>query len=303
MTSPRPNAFRVVAVGDLAPVRNSLNLLVRGGHIKLGLDLRSSADAIQYIEAEPVFDAILMDAGSDADARKVVELAGGKALMLCELDRLDSAIQHAERAKASWLAAPYGPADILRGLHAVSLGQTVRENPLQEAAEFTATATSTAAMQALIESEASSAGRPARRLARAMEELERGEEGAGAAYDHAVKAEEAIFIPLVLPNDQKATLGKVRRQITEHPKQFVTRLTPTDFDADFDPAAAIAAMIQLLFSAQPRHDPGDELSPLNASTEEARDALALATMLVYFAQTGGFLAAEKDKGRPREPRA
>jgi len=97
-----------------------------------------------------------------------------------------------------------------------------------------------------------------------------------AAWKEAVRAVEAVAKPVVMPNDQKATLGKMITAIEEKPSKWSFVLgQPED----------VAAMCKLIWKSQfDRHGTDDESVPLNASLEEADAAVHTAITLVrYFA--------------------
>jgi hypothetical protein len=97
-----------------------------------------------------------------------------------------------------------------------------------------------------------------------------------AAWKEAVRAVEAVAKPIVTPNDQNATLGKMITAIETKPSKWAFVLgRPED----------VAAMCKLIWKSQfDRHGTDDESVPLNASPEEADAAVHTAITLVrYFA--------------------
>ena len=109
---------------------------------------------------------------------------------------------------------------------------------------------------------------------------------ASGAYREAVRAVEAAYAPIVSPRNARATLGTIISDIRNKPSKFRVRLQA---DEPCDNVEQIAGMLQMLWKSQSdRHGTASEDVPLNVRTEEARDAVVLATTLVHLAQQGGF---------------
>jgi hypothetical protein len=99
---------------------------------------------------------------------------------------------------------------------------------------------------------------------------------ASGAYREAVRAVEAAAKPIVLPNDSKATLGKMIAAIEAKSSKWTFVLGDV---------AEVATMCSLLWTHQlDRHGTDDEAAPLTVSLEQADAAIHLAITLVrYFA--------------------
>jgi hypothetical protein len=107
---------------------------------------------------------------------------------------------------------------------------------------------------------------------------------AKAAYREAVSAVEAAAIPIVVPTDTQATLGKVIGELRVQAAQFECSLQPP---APFESIAAVVGMLQLLWKGQrDRHGSPDEEVPVSVEMPEAQAAVHLAVTLVQFFTKG-----------------
>lgn len=125
------------------------------------------------------------------------------------------------------------------------------ENRLQYFLERRIDATTSAVLSTL-----TSEGTPeARHLAEARRHAFGQSPQPGKAYDEAVKAVEAVTIPVVLPNDQQATLGKVIGEIRNDPTRWTSSLTePTA--KGMSPVEVVIAMLDMLWRNETeRHAP------------------------------------------------
>jgi hypothetical protein len=95
-----------------------------------------------------------------------------------------------------------------------------------------------------------------------------------AAYREAVRAVEVVAVPVVLPNDKQATLGKVVKAIRDAPDNWTVDLS----EATPEQVADMAAMIWR--SQIDRHGTNDESVPLSVSQEQADAAVHVAISLV-----------------------
>jgi hypothetical protein len=103
------------------------------------------------------------------------------------------------------------------------------------------------------------------------------------AYREAVKAVEAAAIPIVCPNDQVATLGKMLGQMRATQDKWRIALKPMQGTA----VADLLGMLELLWTAQlDRHGTADPEAPLSVSQGEAEAAVHLALTLVHWFQAG-----------------
>ena len=101
------------------------------------------------------------------------------------------------------------------------------------------------------------------------------------AWDHAIKAVEALYIPIVVPGMQKANLGSVAGQLKANPAGFRFVIEPNP-DA---PAGirTIEEMIRLMWPNPDRHAGARRRTPSN---EEARAVVHTAVTLVQWARDG-----------------
>ena len=107
---------------------------------------------------------------------------------------------------------------------------------------------------------------------------------ASGAHQDAVDAAEAAYAPIVSPDNDRATLGTIIRDIRAKPPKYQVRLQTKTAEKD---VCRIVGMMELLWESQRRHGTDDRS---RETIEEARDAVALATTLVHLAQQGGFMA-------------
>lgn len=106
---------------------------------------------------------------------------------------------------------------------------------------------------------------------------------ASASYRDSVRAVEAVTIPMVLPNDRLATLGKVIGELKAHPDRISLRMHTPDAPAG---SQAVISMLSTLWDGQyARHAVIDPSQPPNASIEQAQDAVRLAVLIVDWFET------------------
>ena len=108
---------------------------------------------------------------------------------------------------------------------------------------------------------------------------------ASGAHQDAVDAAEAAYAPIVSPDNDRATLGTIIRDIRAKPPKYQVRLQTKTAEKD---VCRIVGMMDALGVATPSPVSTDDRS--RETIEEARDAVALATTLVHLAQQGGFMA-------------
>jgi hypothetical protein len=102
-----------------------------------------------------------------------------------------------------------------------------------------------------------------------------------AAYGHAVKAVEAAAKPVVLPADDKATLGKMVPALRDKPQKWDVVLAAAP---DFDRVAVVRLMAELLLQGQTdRHGEPDQVP---VEQEQAEAAVHLAALLVRWFTAG-----------------
>lgn len=103
------------------------------------------------------------------------------------------------------------------------------------------------------------------------------------AWDHAIKAIEAVLIPIVLPNDTKATLGSVLGDIGANPAKRTVTLTSSS--SKLNALETIEELLRLVWPNPDRHEGGAGASRV-PDLEEARTVLAISIMLVQMARAG-----------------
>lgn len=104
------------------------------------------------------------------------------------------------------------------------------------------------------------------------------ESDASDGWDHAIKAVEALLIPLVVPAQSKPTLGHVIGMLDSQADRFSLDL------ADGDGIPTLASMLRLLWPNPDRHaSPGQRRKP---EDHEARAVVHLAVTIVQWARDG-----------------
>lgn len=103
------------------------------------------------------------------------------------------------------------------------------------------------------------------------------------AYQQAVRAVEAAAQPVVLPQNDKATLGQIIPAIKDKPDKWMMPIDPPDVIS----MVVIAEMMQLLWRGQhDRHGTGAEDTPLHVELAETLAALPIAVGLVELFSSG-----------------
>jgi hypothetical protein len=101
------------------------------------------------------------------------------------------------------------------------------------------------------------------------------------AYDEAIRAVEAVAIPIVLPNGTQETLGKVLKHLRDAPGKWELAIEGTNAGD----TAPLVAMIDLLWHGHiARHAGGPTFRPQRQ--DEAQMATHLAATLVHWFTTG-----------------
>jgi hypothetical protein len=110
------------------------------------------------------------------------------------------------------------------------------------------------------------------------------------AYSEAIKAVETSYIPVVLPRDRLATLGKVIGELRQHSTHWQLAIkAPGGSPADI---TIVLGMLRLLWEGQTdRHGGGTPAVPITAPAAEA--AVHLAVTLVQWGESGAFQRADK----------
>jgi hypothetical protein len=102
------------------------------------------------------------------------------------------------------------------------------------------------------------------------------------AYSEAIKAVEAATIPVVLPRDRMATLGKVIGELRHHPERWRLAVRTPEGGTDI---STLLAMLRLLWEGQTdRH--GTSTAPVPVTAEAAESAVHLAVTLVQWFHSG-----------------
>lgn len=130
-------------------------------------------------------------------------------------------------------------------------------------------------------------GRAGQHLAKAWSEMYGRHPDPSTAYREAVRAVEAVGIPVISPNNRTATLGTMIADMKNAPAKWSVTLKPKTGD----PVLMIRESMELLWTAElDRHGTADEKMPLHVSSEEAGAALHLAVTLVHWFQSGAIKA-------------
>jgi hypothetical protein len=118
---------------------------------------------------------------------------------------------------------------------------------------------------------------------------------ASRAYSEAIKAVEAASIPVVLPGQKMVTLGKVIRELRDHPDRFQLVINAKEGSGPAD-ISAVHAMLSLLWEGQTdRH--GAPTPTVPVTPEAAAAAVHLAVTLVQWFQSGAVQGAGKSPTR------
>jgi hypothetical protein len=138
---------------------------------------------------------------------------------------------------------------------------------------------------------ANEAGRDNEHLSRAWQLAYGQSPNPGEAYREAVKAVEVVAIPVVLPNDPAATLGKVIASMRQSPTKwksvFGRSVTPAT-GARQTPVEVAIQMLDLLWKNQTdRHGIAPDQPAAPISQEQAELAVNLALTLVQLFRAGG----------------
>jgi hypothetical protein len=115
------------------------------------------------------------------------------------------------------------------------------------------------------------------------------------AYGEAIKAVESAMIPVVLPRDRMATLGKVIGHLSENSSRWQLAInTPEARPADI---GSLLAMLRLLWQGQTdRHGGTTQATPIAAPAAEA--AVHLALTLVHWTESGILQPAHNSRPGP-----
>lgn len=126
------------------------------------------------------------------------------------------------------------------------------------------------------------AGRAGARLAKAWEELYGLKPNASEAYRMAILAVEDAAVPVVSPNNSRATLGTVLRQLED---QGDWRLPMEREHASAPSSQVVIGMMRMLWHGQHDRHGGQPSAPGNVSIDEAQVAVSVAVTLVQWFAT------------------
>jgi hypothetical protein len=100
------------------------------------------------------------------------------------------------------------------------------------------------------------------------------------AWDHSIKAVEAVLIPIVTPAKAKATLGDVLGSLAHQGTLWQLELRGHDDSKDVAP---LVSMLRLIWPNPDRHGGGASRTP---SLDEAEAVSSLAITIVQWARAG-----------------
>jgi len=118
-------------------------------------------------------------------------------------------------------------------------------------------------------------------LTEAWEKAHARQSNPGDAWDHAIKAVEAVLLPIVVPRKAKANLGDVIGQLRGQPHLWKLGIRGQNRDHSVEP---LVAMLTLLWPDPNRHGSPTPEGP--AIPEEGRALVNLATTIVQWARDG-----------------
>jgi hypothetical protein len=101
------------------------------------------------------------------------------------------------------------------------------------------------------------------------------------AWDHAIKAMEALFIPMIVPNQTKPNLGHAVGQLRNQGQLYKLVLPGKDLNHDVGP---LVGMLDLIWPNVDRHPGVATTRP--PTEEEARAVVALAATIVQWHRDG-----------------
>lgn len=194
----------------------------------------------------------------------------------------------------------YALNDVMLGYEAQGIDPAVKEldrslrqagadyvvvQPSDEWVKFRLERRTTGAAAAAVRSQTSVPGNAADHLDKAWAAAFGREPNPSVAYSEAVKAVEAAAIPVVLPNDSLATLGKIvgelRADSQKYATVFVRDATPVKGTTLFPVEVVIALADQLWVNQTDRHAVGDPLPAVPITQPQAELAVHNALTLVH----------------------
>jgi hypothetical protein len=103
------------------------------------------------------------------------------------------------------------------------------------------------------------------------------------AWDHAIKAVETVLVPIVTPNNPKATLGAVLGEMKTNPSALTFHLVSSS--RTVSNVQTIEAMLRLVWPNPDRHG-GAAGASRTPSLQEAQSVLQVAIAIVHFVRLG-----------------
>jgi hypothetical protein len=103
------------------------------------------------------------------------------------------------------------------------------------------------------------------------------------AWEHAIKACEALLIPMVVPNQNKANLGHVLGQLRKETFQLIVQDNTDTPQNAVNPVLALEQMLHLIYPNPDRHPAPSRRNP---SQHEAEAVVNLAVLVVQWARSG-----------------
>ncbi|MYB09745.1 MAG: hypothetical protein F4Y28_07175 [Acidimicrobiia bacterium] len=135
-------------------------------------------------------------------------------------------------------------------------------------------------LSVLVETALTSRGRAYDHLRRAVSYAFGRDSQPNDACFESTKALEVVAKPILTPNDQKATLGRMIAAVEAKPSKWIT-----DFDAnDHQDINSVVEMLKLVWETQLRH--GDTDDPLEVPPKRAEMIVHLAVLLVHWFSSG-----------------
>ena len=139
-----------------------------------------------------------------------------------------------------------------------------------------------AATQALVDAASSTETDAARKIVSAWSACYRHTPDYDVAYRDAVLAVEAVALPLVVPDNERGTLGSVVSHLNDTQERWTVGALD---DARQGSGATLFAMLRTLWHNQQRHARRDG-SIRDVGRDEAESAVALAVTLVHWFSSG-----------------
>ena len=196
------------------------------------------------------------------------------------LDVLDYMLHHTDEFTGPFADAP----DVVQGLAAIltSGGSAWEVTWTSNAQAFQLSRRATGPIRQAIESIPPTT-RAHQHLVDAWNRLSQRNPDASGAYREAVRAVEAVGKPIILPSNDRATLGTMIAALCDKPEKWEVTLGSVE---------EVRRMMELIWTNQlDRHGTDDESVPLNVSLDQADVAVHVALALVRIFAGGHIRAA------------